>query len=175
MRGYRGRLIHPFLIRIAPLDIAGTAADPDGAGALESGYDKYTREPVRVPNNTQRGSSARKEKDPIDLLAQVEDAAWEALTMMRTGNSARTELTIVIHFSELEARGLVSETTGAALVPKVGDRLVSIHNREGVLIQEVPNPPGLYCMQPQPRGYGLGESRNLLVCTFEDRATSTRS
>ena len=175
MRGYRGKLIHPFLVRIAPLDIATTAADPDGAGPLQSGYDKYTKEPVRAPNGTQRGAPGRKEKEPVDLLAQVEDAAWEALTMMRTGNSARTELTIVIHFPELEARGFVSSTTGAALVPKVGDRLVSIHDTQGNLIQEVPNPPGLYCMQPQPRGYGLGGARNLLVCTFEDRATSTRS
>lgn len=174
MPGYRGRLIWPFLARIARLDLASTAADPDGAGALASGFDDVYREPVQVPDGTQTGRDARAELEPIDLDCQVEDEAWETLRMMRSGNATRLELTLVFHFAQLEALGLVDATTGDALAPRVGDRLVAIVDRATrEITQAVPTPPGLYCEEAQPRSYGLsGGKRNLLVCTFRERTRS---
>jgi hypothetical protein len=169
--GYRGRLIWPFVARIARLDLEGTAADPDGAGALESGFDDVYREPVQVPDGTQTGTDARLELEAIDLRCQVEDQAWETLRMLRTGNATRLEVVLVFHFSQLEELGLVDATTGDALAPRVGDRLVAIHRYPGgELVQAVPTPPGLFCEEAQPRSYGLsGGARNLLVCTFRER------
>lgn len=168
----RGRLIWPFIARIARIDPASIAADPDASGPLVSGYDEDFREPVRLPAATKvTGPSARAELAAIDLPVQVEDEAWEELRMMRTGDAATTRLTLVFHFKDLERLGYVDANTGDALVPRKGDRLVSIHHkRDGTLVQAVPTPPGLYCMEAQPRSHGLSSlRRNLLVCTFESR------
>ena len=42
----RGKLINPFLAEIARLDTTATAADPDAAGPLTSGYDPDFKETV---------------------------------------------------------------------------------------------------------------------------------
>lgn len=173
--GYRGRLIWPFIVRIAPLDRAATAADPDGVGGVESGYDDVFREPRQLAEEaSQEGRDARVEGELIDLPCQIEDQAWDQLRMMRSGAAMQIEMVIVFHYSNLELRGFIDHT-GTATVPRVGDRLVSIHKQVDMsLIQEVPNPPGLYCVEAQPRSYGLsGLDRNLLVCTFRERQTAS--
>jgi hypothetical protein len=157
---------------VARLDLAGTAGDPDGAGPLTTGFDDVYREPVQVPAvGSQVGTDARAELEPIDLRCQVEDQAWETLRMMRTGNAQRLEVVLVFHFAQLEELGLVDATTGDALAPRVGDRLVSIRRYPGLeVVQAVPTPPGLYCEEAAPRSHGLsGGHRNLLVCTFRER------
>lgn len=171
MPGYRGRLIWPFVARVARLDPAGT----DAAIAPDLGYDDVFREPRQVADGTQVGVDARAELEAIDLPCQVEDQAWEQLRMMRTGIAAQLEVVLVFHFRDLELRGLVDATTGTALVPRVGDRLASIHRSADLsLVQEVPTPPGLYCVEALPRSHGLsGLERNLLVCTFRERQRSS--
>lgn len=170
---WRGALIFPFLARIHPLDLAGTAASP-GPG-IPSGFDPHFRVPVRVPNGTQQGQSARRELPPVELTCQVEDEAWESLQMMRSGNSPNTRVLLVFHFEELEYLGHVDAATGDALMPRVGDRLGAIlRHPDGLLVQEMAEKPGIYCTQAQPRSHGPGGHRNLLVCTFEARDTSLR-
>jgi hypothetical protein len=176
MAGYRGRLIWPVIARFARLDLSGTAADPDGAGPLTTGYDRDFRAPVAVPaSGSQVGTTARRELADLDLEVQVEDQAWEALREMRTGDAERIEVTLIAHFRELERRGLVDAVTGDALVPRIGDRLKSLHKKGSlVLIQAVPTPPGLYVIEAQPRSHGLsGGTRNLLAITLTERATSS--
>ena len=51
----RGRLINPFLAELAQLDMAATAADPDGAGPLTSGYDSDFKETAMVAGSGWRG------------------------------------------------------------------------------------------------------------------------
>jgi len=173
--GYRGRLIWPFVARFARLDTAATAADPDGAGPLASGYDPIFREPVQVPQSgSQDGQSARQELEDLDLTVQVEDQAWEQLREMRTGSINAIEMTLVVHFRELEDMGLIDAGTGDALAPRKGDRLKSIRHRSDLsLVQEVPTPPGLYVVEAQPRSHGLsGLRRNLLAITLRDRPRS---
>jgi hypothetical protein len=80
----------------------------------------------------------------------------------------------VFHFRELERRGLVSASTGAALI-NVNDRLVALYDVRGRLVQAVRTPPGLYATRVEPQAFGLGNARNLLFVTFEDRELSTRS
>ena len=175
--GYRGRLIFPFLARLSRLDTTATAADPDAAGPLTSGFDPVFREPRLVPaSGTQVGTDPRVYMAPIDLPCQVEDEVWAMLTQMRTGDSPRTEVTLVFHFADLEAGGYVDAATGQALVPCRGDRLDSIHiHPTGEIEASVPA-PGLYVTHSQPRSFGLGGKRkNLLVVTFRNRDTSMRA
>lgn len=169
----RGRLIRPFLVTIARLDTAATEADPDGAGALESGYDDEFREPVMVPpsdpESSARGTMNRVETT-VQLRAQIEDEDFEDLRMLATGNSPDSLVRCVFHFKELEAEGLVGDD-GVPLL-NVNDRLAAIHDKWGNLVMTIPENPGLYCTQSQPRAYGLGHKRNLLLMTFEERARS---
>lgn len=172
MPGYRGRLIWPFVARIARFDPEAT----DAAVPTDAGFDDVFREPRQIATpGVQQGVDARAELAPLDLACQVEDQAWEQLRMVRTGNNAQIEVVLVFHFENLELLGLVDGATGTALAPRVGDRLVSIHRSVDLaLVQAVPTPPGLYCVEAQPRSHGLsGLQRNLLVCTFRERATGS--
>lgn len=172
----RGRLIFPFLVEIAQLDTAATAADPDGAGDLTSGYDDTFRAPVKVLNDPgdQIGEDSRVESGPITVRAQIEPEEFESLSMMLAGDSPNSRFAIILHYKDLEAAGLVDETTGRPLIRK-RDRLVRILTTRGVLVENIPNPPGLFVTQVQSRGFGPGGSRNLLLVAFEDREQSLRS
>lgn len=170
----RGRVIFPFLCSIAQLDTLSTAADPDGAGALTSGYDPDFRETVLVPaNNAQGFSDARKESAPLDLKCQIEPETIDQLQMMLSGNSPKQGIMIVCHFADLEIAGLV-DSNGQATLRK-GDRLAAIKTIDGVFIQNIPTPPGLYLVDIRYGGFGIGRSRNLLFLRWEERATSAAS
>ena len=174
--GARGRLIFPFLVEIAQLDTAATAADPDAGGPLTSGYDPIFRAPVKVlaAPTDQLGADSRVESGPITVRAQIEPAQFEALEMMLSGDSPNSRFAIVLHYRDLEAAGLVDPTTGRPLIRK-RDRLVRILTTKGVPVETIPNPPGLFCTQVQSTGFGPGGSRNLLLLVFEDREQSIRS
>jgi len=168
--------VFPSLVDIAQLDTAATAADPDAGGPLSSGYDDELREPVIVPPPAAQGSArgeVRRVESMVQCQAQIEDDQFEALEMMATGQSPGSDLTIALHFRDLERRGLVSALTGEPLI-RVNDRLSAIYTRRGVLVQSIRNPPGLFCVQAKARSFGLGigsSRRNLLLCTFEHRST----
>jgi hypothetical protein len=80
---------------------------------------------------------------------------------------------LVFHFRDLERMGLVDAATGEALL-RINDRLVAIHRMDGVLVQSVRTPPGLYATEVQPQSFGLGLSRNLLLVTFDEREIAIR-
>ena len=170
MPGYRGRLIWPFVARIRPLDAAAT----DASVPTNDGYDDVFREPRQIESaGRQEGVDARVEGTAVDIPCQVEDQAWDQLRMARTGNDPQGEVVLVFHFQALELAGHVDATTGTAKVPRVGDRLASIHRSADLsLVQAVTTP--LFCVEAQPRSHGLsGLERNLLVCTFRERARSS--
>lgn len=165
----RGQLLQTFLAELAQLDIAVTAADPDGAGPVASGYDPDFQETVLLPAAAGPGRDARREKPPLRVPCQIEVQSFAALTELATGNSPRSHVVLVFHFRELERLGLVEPSTGDALL-RVGDRLVAIRDRRtSELVQAVRTPPGLYLTEPQP-AFGLGGRRNLLIATFGERA-----
>lgn len=166
MTGYRGRLIQPFLIELRQLDLAGTAADPDGAGPLDSGFDPDFKEPVRVG-----GVTNRVEFEAIKVPCQVEEETPEQLLQRQAGNDPDYRLGIVFHFADLERLGLVTDD-GIAKI-HVNDRATAIYSSNGELAMRLDTEgpqSGLFCIKAEPRSFGLsGGKRNLLVCTFARR------
>jgi len=170
----RGRLIFPFLCEIAQLDTAATAADPDGAGPLTSGYDPDFRSPVKVlaAPGDQVGADSRVETAVVTVRAQIEPQQFETLEMMLSGESPDSKMGLILHYKDLEAAGLVG-VDGVPLIRK-RDRLVRILTTAGVLVETIPNPPGLFVTQVQSRGFGHGTERNLLLLVLEERDQSIR-
>jgi len=171
----RGRLINPFKARIARLDTVTTAADPDGAGELESGYDPDFKETVYVPNpNGGAGITARTEHAPILIPCQVEVGTYDVQAMGAGGNDPDGRIVLVYHFELLELMGLVHAPTGQALL-RPNDRLLSIHRYDDEsLIQsfEPADAPvgGYFCVEAQPQSFGLsGGYRNLLLCSYVNK------
>jgi hypothetical protein len=176
----RGFLINPVIAVIAQLDTLATDQDPDASGALTSGYDDVLKEPRLVRRKPRdfgapRPPSTRREKQPIEIPTQIEARNEELQQEMAAGSTQGALLTLVFHFKDLEAIGMVDPTNGKALL-KVNDRLCSLkHKISGDLIQEYPTPPGLYAQEILPVSYGLiGGYRNLLLVRFEDREQSAR-
>lgn len=149
----RGRLIFPMVVEIARLDTDATR--------LAGRYDATFR--------TMKPGTERVEMAPVRLLAQVEMGAWQAQNQTQAGNIPDSRLTLVFHYEELESKGLV-DTNGAALI-RVNDRLLGIYSRDGARLEEyLPKEKGgLYAVEVQPAGIGLGGRRNLLVVAFADR------
>lgn len=171
----RGRLIFPFLVDIARLDTAATAADPDDAGPLTSGYDDDFREPAMVaPASSSADAELNRKEVVTTFKAQIGQDQNEALQMMVTGLSPSNRMTLVFHYRDLERAGMVSLTTGRPVLRAPGDRLHAIRNiRTGALITEFPPRPGLYATEVKDSGFGLGTNRNLCIVTFEERELST--
>ena len=166
----RGRLIFPFLVDIAQVDTVATAAVADG------GYDDVFREPKIVPpaSGSGRGTISREEVT-YTYKCQIEPETFEALEEMLTGKSPNSEITIVMHYRDLEVDGLL-DSSGKPLL-RTGDRFVQVkHYRTGAVIEVIPNPPGLFVVQVRSGGFGLSSlERNLLFVTFEERELSTRT
>ncbi len=164
---YRGRLIFPFLVQIAPIDIVASAADPDGAGPLIAGYDPDFRERVVLPTSDRIGNDRRVEGALFQIPGQFYSTdQFRRLAMAATGNLDNSGMTILFHFADLESLGLVEATTGTALI-KVGDRLDAVYQMDGTLVQQIPA-SGVFITEAQPI-FGLNSIRNLLCCTFKSR------
>lgn len=167
----RGNLIFPQLVDIERIDTATTRSS--------AGYDDDFREPVLaaetpttpgVPNaGSPRGTIATQYSTAIRLRAQVESRDWNVLRQFANGNAARSEVTLVLHYSDLEAASLI-DSTGAPML-RVGDRLRRIvHPRTLDTIIEFADTPGLYAIRVDDASFGLsGGTRNLLLVTFQDR------
>ena len=168
----RGKLIFPMLAEIAQLRTDLVEEDPDGAGPLTSGYDEDFREPIVIVNSNDDptiGSVHRIERC-ILIPAQIETREVEHLNQIASGASPQNTIDLVFHFKDLERLNLVDEDSGEAKL-RNNDRLVSLRKkRRGGFIQEFRNPPGLFATEVQPRGFGFGDNRNLLLVTFRERA-----
>ena len=170
----RGRLIFPFIVELAQLDTEAMAADPDGAGPLESGYDPDFREPVIIQENDEDviGEGLRKERC-FRFKAQIQDKEMEALRQVVGGTSPDSAITLVMHFKDLEKVGLIDDLGRATI--RVNDRLTKIFKKTGKLIEVIPDPPGLYVVSVTSAGFGLGPSRNLLKVKFQEREQGIQS
>ncbi len=159
---YRGRLLFPFLADLRRLDTNATRA--------ASGYDDDFKTTRRTYPNGPAGAavSTRVELPVVQLRCQVEMGRWEAQRQTASGNAPDTDLTLVFHFEELEAKGLVDAATGDALI-RVNDRLVALRRvRDGAIVR-AGSRPDVFATEVQPAGIGLGGERNLLVVVFGDR------
>lgn len=162
----RGRLINPFMAKIARLDTIKTRSN-DPAGTVSSGYDDIFREPVVTTDGNDR-TKGRKETI-VCATCQVEDATHKLMIHGPGGDSPSNRLALVFHFKDLERLGLVDSTTLEARIhPR--DRLVSLHKAcNGRTVQRFEETPGWHCVESRPAGFGLGGQRNLLICVFSAR------
>ncbi len=167
----RGRLINPFLAKIARLDTVATKADPDGAGPFTSGFDDIFREPVKLSD----GTSARKEH-PVQLIpCQVEIGTYDALHQAAGGTDPDGQMTLVFFFADLEELDLVDTTTGIAKL-HVNDRLISIHHYDDETLVQLAGTDGYFCTEAAPQSFGLNAAdRNLLICTYKTRDASLKN
>lgn len=171
MPGHKGRLIWPQVAIIYQLDTVATAADPDGAGPLTTGYDADLGDVIPYDVAGVRTSSRKEKATAIRLPVQVEPEAFDQTQQVAQGNTLEHRMTLITHFDELRKLGLVDATTG---LPKLyrGDRLAEIrHKKTNALIMSVPLPHGLYIEETRPISFGLsGGDRNLLLITLSSRA-----
>ena len=165
--GYRGRLIWPVMAKIQQLDTAATKAN---TGTQPSGYDRIFREPVKFES----GGDSRIYRDPIMLPCQYRDrnrGPYEELEQFSDGRVLRYKLLVILHYQDLESRGLVDSK--GRTVFQVSDKLLSLHEQDGSLIREYDETP-LFCVHLQDRSFGLsGLKRNLVMLYFDDRDTAS--
>lgn len=160
----RGRLLFWKIIDFQLLDTTATQADPDGAGALTSGYDDVYREPVVRTVSGER-TDATQYQSIVQLRAQIEDKSWDMLTMGLNGNLPDTKTRLILHWRELEKKNLYDVADGKPKI-RVNDKVVAIRDRRGNLLVEL-DPP-LYVTEVKTH-YGFGDTRNLLHVMLEDR------
>lgn len=159
---YRGRLIHPLLVRIRHLNRAALRA--------ENRYDDILRAPI-PDTSTGVLREARAilpaEDTFVELRAQVEDEAG-ALRMRATGDDADVRLQLIFHMDDLRALGLVSADTRLPSVPDIGDRLEEVRALDGTPRWSPPSPYAIVCVEGKGHG-GLGGDVNLWITRWAKR------
>lgn len=175
----RGYLIFPMIVELGLLDTAATAADPDGAGPLQSGYDDEYREPVMLRQAGSTPGVMNRVERRHRFLAQVEDDTDDLLEMAASGNNPVSQLGLVFHYKDLEAANAVQLVTGKPIIKAPGARLISINDpTTGALIEDYSASPGYWATQSKSMGYGLGpyrdSKRNLLLVVFQERDVSVQ-
>lgn len=108
----------------------------------------------------------------VTIPAQIEEASWFRATFRPHGLEQDGELSIILHYADLETAGLVDSGTGSPLV-NIGSRLVSIARETGEIVRLYPDPPGLYVIQSRDSSWGLSvdanPTRNLLFLLLAPR------
>ena len=167
----RGRLIFPYRVVVARVDPAAIeAAGPGGA----NGFDDVWRAPILETIGDTSGP-VRRELDPITFEAQVEPGIFADLRRLMAGFAPEGDLTITAFMSDFEDAGLVGADGAPSLRP--GDRVVRFEDRDGSIVLEIDDPPGLYIENTNPESWGFtGAHRaNLVIIRLTDRPQSGQS
>ncbi len=159
----RGRLIRPGLVDLEQIDTDATAADP-GVTGLTSGYSSPWGE-IAVVEDADGNPVSLKQTKTIRLTAQVEVNMYTKRDAAVVGVDRKSLVVLVFHLSELEELGLVDPATGDVAI-RAGDRLVAMYDLDGFLKQTF-REPGLYAIEPQAYGIGIGGDRNLIKVEFQ--------
>jgi hypothetical protein len=162
----RGRLIFPLFADVRRVDrdamvLGAPDVDPD-----------FHEPRILAAEPDDVGVRARRELLGVRVPCQVEPESFEALSMVGAGNEPQSRVQLVLHFRDLEERGLVEPATGRALVLP-GDRVTGFYDGAGALVQQA----NLYVTEARPTGFGFGllrPRRNLLLVVLEARAASVR-
>lgn len=168
MSGYRGRLIWPSTVDIRRLDGAATAT-VNPPNTAPSGVSDIFGEPLTVQDAPGGATTTtRQEQAPVFLPAQIEVPNFGEQGMMPAGADEVRTIVAVFHLADLEDAGFVDGNGRAVINPS--DRLAGIYNLDGSIVETFDAVP-LFCTKVEPRSFGLsGGTRNLLVCTFSERA-----
>lgn len=157
----RGRLIQRFVARIAKLD--------RDSQRLAEHYDDDFKEPVLVDNGDRIGTIERAES-LVEVPCQVKPVMLDKLAMLAGGNSPHGQFIIILHFKDLEAKGLVCDNGLADF--HAGDRLCALLSTRGLVELQFEGVQRLYLTENKPIGWGLSMTharRNLLLLRFEER------
>jgi hypothetical protein len=169
-----GDLIFPLLAEFALLDTQETAKDPDGAGALASGFDEDFQETVTFKSATQARVTSRAERI-VRIPCQIESNVMDQLQQFASGNSPSAKIFVTFSFRDLRRLGLV-RASGVPVL-KSSDRLAAIYEycrgACGTLIQKIPDPPGLFVKSLTPSGFMGG--RNLLIASLEENTSAVQT
>jgi hypothetical protein len=103
----------------------------------------------------------------ITLSAQVEITTVGQLQMSGGGNVPDYRTAFVLHFRELEQKGLVDTTTGKPLI-QPGAIIDSIKTSTGAIERLYDDPP-VHVTESREIGHGFGGRRNLLLLITDDR------
>jgi len=159
---YRGRLIQPFLVSIERIDTAATEA--------ADGYDPVFKTVKPQYDADGKLVTPVRYLPAVQVRAQVEHSSSKAQQQTSTGDAPRSRYQLVIHFLELERRGLLDESKNPMF--RVNDRFTAIHRLSGELEQAI-DPP-LAVTEVQTSAFGIGGRRNLCVLVVEDRPRGVR-
>jgi len=166
----RGRLIQKFVIDIARLNEAATAAVVGG------GYDSDFHEALPVPDGTQTGASSKRYHDVDTLPCQLDRENWGRVVETRGGENIKADIVVVLHRPDLERLGLLN--TAGQPVFKRGDRVIEIRNRKGGVEEQFDDPPGMFVDDMDTAGHGLAAfgtpRQNLLYlyCKYDMKGSS---
>lgn len=144
----RGRLINIMTAGFQRQDVVSTVQDPV--------YNEPVVDRVDLPVN--------------ELPCQVEEPSWFRATFKPGGLEQDGEITIILHYADLEASGLI-DANGTPLI-NIGTRLNYVRRTLGPIIQQWPE--GVYVVQARDSSFGLSvdadPTRNLLILLLAPRA-----
>jgi hypothetical protein len=153
---YGGRLIRPLIVEIAPLDGEAIRAAGDFDDVLRT---------VKHAHVAGVRTDGRREKAPVRLPCQVEQARGADPRPTPTGTVLDSQMSLVFHRRDLLRLGFIGPDGNPTL--RRDDRIVALYTGQGVLIRQV-DPP-LYVREVLPAGHGLAASENLWVLRCDDR------
>jgi hypothetical protein len=165
----RGRLHHTFFAEILMISNIETRKDPDGAGALTSGYDDDFDE-IMVFTGPKGREEARRDEHAILVECNIETDSWEAMQQYAQGNTPDTNIIMIVHRRELERKALINVERGEPII-RVNDKLVSIRDRCQRVVYRPREP--FYVTQVRPT-FGIGTTPDLFNFTLEDREQAVR-
>jgi hypothetical protein len=137
------------------------------------------REPIKEDASGDGiGTLQRDEHSVVYVPCQVGNRKWEKLEPTDLGSDASSDFILYFHYPDLEAASLIDATTKRPLIG-VGDRLDSIRSYmdSSVIVLQFQTPPGMYCTEATPGGWGLNMSNpqvNLLRAVFKSRSATGR-
>ena len=153
----RGRLINPAVVEIARIDTESAAYDPI--------YDELPT----TQGVDGKPVEDRPEQATIKLRAQIRTVDDDRVAIPGTALDIVRMLVLTFHLRELERRGLVDATTGKIALNK-GDRIITILNTRGKVIEQVEYPPGLYATHVKGQPIGISRTRNIVDVVFTSRS-----
>lgn len=111
----------------------------------------------------------RAETPVIEIPCQVEEPTWYISQFSAGGLEGEGSLSLVLHFSDIELRGLLSPEGHCTI--NVGARLSYIRREAGPVVESYPTP--LYVIDVQSSSWGLSvdndPTRNLLFLLIGER------
>lgn len=159
----RARLIMRFLISVRQLD--------RDAQRLEQDLD--FREPLPTPS----GQPIRRELAGVLIPCQIEPDQNTRIDPGSGGLALEQRMTFNVLRRDLLRLGLIDEGLSGTALLGLDDRVEALFTKRNDLIQEFPDPPGMYITRVVPRGFGISirsPKADLISLVCEERKLMPR-